>query len=266
MSLSLKSMVKFIGPSHRGAGYLLAGADCVSRGQVATWDPEYLVRPAWSWESWGSWASVWSHSAQRGSDEDIPPGGLAQYLPLKEVWRHNSIAWWVLAMCFMPPDNLEKASRKLQCTMPCMPGKTCLVTISWFFFLDQIHVGLAETGPPMPDAIFGHASEALFENNFISLEKNSLFLLVWDLVWNDKWLFCLPYPALLSSQKLFCEKFPGWLEKPPKDSDLCICTAITPAGHDSWAIGTAGNIFPLICVCAYWGRCGIKLRIPRAFP
>lgn len=204
MSFCLKSMVKFIGPSHRGAGYLLAGADCVSSGQVATWDPEHLGRPARSWESWGSWTSVWSHSAQRGSDEDIPPGGLAQYLLLKEVWRHYSIAWWVLAMRFMPPDNLEKASRKLQCTMPCVPGKTCLVTISWFFFLDQIHVSLAETGPPTPDAIFGRASEALFENNFISLEKNSLFLLVWDLVWNDKWFFCLPYPALLSSQKLFC--------------------------------------------------------------
>lgn len=59
-----------------------------------------------------------------------------------------------------------------------VPEKTCLVTTSWFFLLDQIHVGLAEIDPPEPDAIFTYTSEALFENNFTDLEKNSLFFLV----------------------------------------------------------------------------------------
>lgn len=62
--------------------------------------------------------------------------------------------------------------------VPCLPGKTCLVIMSWFFLLDQIHVGLAEADPLEPDAVFINASEALFENKFTSLEKNSLFLLV----------------------------------------------------------------------------------------
>lgn len=58
--------------------------------------------------------------------------------------------------------------------MPQVPDKTSLVTISWFFLLDQVHVGLAETGPPEPDAIFTHTSEALFENNFVGLQKKSV--------------------------------------------------------------------------------------------
>lgn len=59
-----------------------------------------------------------------------------------------------------------------------MPGKTCLVTMSCFCLLDQIRVGLAETDPLEPDAVFINTSEAVFENKFTSLEKNSLFLLV----------------------------------------------------------------------------------------
>lgn len=62
--------------------------------------------------------------------------------------------------------------------VPCLPGETCLVIMGWFFLLDQIHVGLAESDPLEPDAVFINISEALFENKFASLEKNSLFLLV----------------------------------------------------------------------------------------
>lgn len=58
--------------------------------------------------------------------------------------------------------------------MPQVPDKTSLVTVSCFFLLDQIHVGLAETDPPEPDAIFTHTSEALFENNFVGLQKKSV--------------------------------------------------------------------------------------------
>lgn len=59
--------------------------------------------------------------------------------------------------------------------MPHVPGKTSLVTMCCFFFLlDKIHVGLAETDPPELDAIFTCTSEALFENNFTGLEKKSV--------------------------------------------------------------------------------------------
>lgn len=100
-------------------------------------------------------------------------GGLSS--PLEGVPRHYSIASWVLAMCFMPPG---KASRKWQCMVPLMPSKPCLVIMSWFFLLDQIHFGLVETDLLEPDAVFINTSEALFGNKFTSLEKNSLFLLV----------------------------------------------------------------------------------------
>lgn len=88
--------------------------------------------------------------------------------------------------------------------MPHMPGKTCLVTMTKCFLLDQIHVGLAQTDPLEPDAVFINSSEELFEKKF-----TSLFILVWDTV--CKWWmgFCSHDP--LSSQKLFCYKFPGWL-------------------------------------------------------
>lgn len=56
-----------------------------------------------------------------------------------------------------------------------MPGETCLVTMSWFFLLDQIHVGLEETDPLEPDAVFIYTSEAMFENKLISLEKICFF-------------------------------------------------------------------------------------------
>ena len=64
-------MAKFIGPGRQGAGYL----------------------PGQSWlcvlHRGGSHEAlrlhVWSHSAQQSRDEGIPPGGLAQYLPLKGV-------------------------------------------------------------------------------------------------------------------------------------------------------------------------------------
>jgi len=59
-----------------------------------------------------------------------------------------------------------------------VPDKTCLVTSSWVFLLHQIRVGLAETDPPEPDAVFTHTPEALFENSFTGLEKTRLFLLV----------------------------------------------------------------------------------------
>lgn len=98
-----------------------------------------------------------------GGNKDTPLGGLAQYPSLKGIGRHYSIASWVLAMCFMPPG---KASRKLQSMMPHMPGKTCLVTMTWCFLLDQIHVGLAQTDPLEPDAVVINTSEELFENKF----------------------------------------------------------------------------------------------------
>lgn len=49
-----------------------------------------------------------------------------------------------------------------------------------------------------------------------------------------------------------------------KASDLCICTALTPASHDLWVIGTARNIFPLLCVCAYRGNW--EMKASSAFP
>lgn len=74
--------------------------------------------------------------------------------------------------------------------MPHVPVKIYLVMISWFFLLGENHVGFAETDPPEPDAVFTHTSEMLFENNFTSLEENSLFLLERDPVWNDVFFPC----------------------------------------------------------------------------
>lgn len=159
-------MVKFIVPS--------------CQGSLPAWSWPYEQRMSWSmghsaqwWELWGSQALCLVSLSPPGEQWRYPRW-FSSVATTERATRHYSIASWVLGMCFMPPG---KASRKLQSMMPHMPGKTCLVTMTWCFLLDQIHVGLAQTDPLEPDAVFINSSEELFEKKF-----TSLFLLVWDTV------------------------------------------------------------------------------------